>query len=273
MRRRLDVELVRRLLVDSREAAHRAIDDRRVMVSGSIAQRCAHQVDSGEPIELLGPPPRFVSRGGEKLDAALDAFAIDVTGWSVLDAGASTGGFTDCLLQRGAASVVAVDVGHQQLHERIRRDVRVEVHEHTNVRLLAADDLGGRRFDLVVADLSFISLTAVTGPLTTRALGPLVVLIKPQFEAGRVDVSRGRGVIRNPIIWRDALGRIAAAYADAGAAMMGLMVSPIRGVEGNVEFLAHLDVAPTRRACESEALIGAVLASVPSGPPGVAVRG
>ena len=247
------------------------------MVAGSIAQRCAHQVDSGEPIELLGPPPRFVSRGGEKLDAALDAFGIHVTGWSVLDAGASTGGFTDCVLQRGAASVVSVDVGHQQLHERMRNDARVEVHERTNIRLWGASDLGGRRFDLVVADLSFISLTAVTGPLTMRARGSLVVLIKPQFEAGRVEVSRGRGVIRNPAIWRDALRRVAGAFADCGAVMMGLMVSPIRGVEGNVEFLAHLDVTPTAHATghptDTEALIDTALTNVSNDVPGAAIHG
>ena len=242
VRRRLDVELVRRGLLSSREMAQRAIDERRVLVGGALAERSARQVDAAEPIELVGPPPRFVGRGGEKLDAALERFAIDVSGYTVLDAGASTGGFTDCVLQRGASSVVAVDVGHQQLHERLRADCRVEVHERTNVRTWSADALGGRRFDLVVADLSFISLTAVAVPLTCRAVGPLVVLIKPQFEAGRAEVSRGRGVIRSRESWEASLGRVQAAFACSGAAMIGLMVSPITGAEGNVEFLAHFSL-------------------------------
>lgn len=242
VRRRLDVELVRRGLLSSREMAQRAIDERRVLVGGALAERSARQVDAAEPIELVGPRPRFVGRGGEKLDAALERFAIDVSGYTVLDAGASTGGFTDCVLQRGASSVVAVDVGHQQLHERLRADCRVEVHERTNVRTWSADALGGRRFDLVVADLSFISLTAVAVPLTCRAVGPLVVLIKPQFEAGRAEASRGRGVIRSRESWEASLGRVQAAFACPGAAMIGLMVSPITGAEGNVEFLAHFSM-------------------------------
>ena len=242
VRRRLDVELVRRGLLSSREMAQRAIDERRVLVGGALAERSARQVDAAEPIELVGPRPRFVGRGGEKLDAALERFAIDVSGYTVLDAGASTGGFTDCVLQRGASSVVAVDVGHQQLHERLRADNRVEVHERTNVRTWSADALGGRRFDLVVADLSFISLTAVAVPLTCRAVGPLVVLIKPQFEAGRAEASRGRGVIRSRESWEASLGRVQAAFACSGAAMIGLMVSPITGAEGNVEFLAHFSM-------------------------------
>ena len=242
VRRRLDVELVRRGLMSSQEMAQRAIDERRVLVGGALAERSARQVDAAEPIELVGPPPRFVGRGGEKLDAALERFAIDVSGYTVLDAGASTGGFTDCVLQRGASSVVAVDVGHQQLHERLRADNRVEVHERTNVRTWSADALGGRRFDLVVADLSFISLTAVAVPLTCRAVGPLVVLIKPQFEAGRAEVSRGRGVIRSRESWEASLGHVQAAFACSGAAMIGLMVSPITGAEGNVEFLAHFSM-------------------------------
>ena len=242
VRRRLDVELVRRGLLSSREMAQRAIDERRVLVGGALAERSARQVDAAEPIELVGPRPRFVGRGGEKLDAALERFAIDVSGYTVLDAGASTGGFTDCVLQRGASSVVAVDVGHQQLHERLRADCRVEVHERTNVRTWSADALGGRRFDLVVADLSFISLTAVAVPLTCRAVGPLVVLIKPQFEAGRAEASRGRGVIRSRESWEASLGRVQAAFACSGAAMIGLMVSPITGAEGNVEFLAHFSM-------------------------------
>jgi 23S rRNA (cytidine1920-2'-O)/16S rRNA (cytidine1409-2'-O)-methyltransferase len=158
MRRRLDVDLVRRGLCASREQAQEAISLGRVLVRGAIASKPSHQVDDSEPIELVGDGPRFVGRGGEKLDGALDRFGVDVTGVHALDAGASTGGFTDCLLQRGAEHVVAIDVGHGQLHERLRADDRVENHERVNVRTLSPVDLDGRRFPLIVADLSFISL-------------------------------------------------------------------------------------------------------------------
>jgi 23S rRNA (cytidine1920-2'-O)/16S rRNA (cytidine1409-2'-O)-methyltransferase len=193
-------------------------------------------------VTVIGPGPRFVSRGGEKLDAAIRHFAIDVQGSLALDAGASTGGFTDCLLQHGAGRVVAVDVGRGQLHERLRRDERVIALERTNIRTASLEDLGGHRFDVVVADLSFISLRRVADQLVgwTRPAGDLVVLVKPQFEAGRRDVSRGRGVIRDPDVWRRTLGDTIAALETAGAAMMGVMVSPLRGADGNVEFLSHL---------------------------------
>jgi 23S rRNA (cytidine1920-2'-O)/16S rRNA (cytidine1409-2'-O)-methyltransferase len=218
------------------------IDAGLVLVSGAVAERPSRLVDAAEPVLVSGPPPRFVSRGGEKLHAALDHFDIDVRGISALDAGASTGGFTDCLLQRGAARIVALDVGRGQLHERLRRDRRVVSLERTNVRTASLATLGGAPFDLVVADLSFISLRAVALPLAaaTRPGGGLVVLVKPQFEAGRREVSRGRGVIRDPGVWRAAVVDVIAAFDAAGATMMGVMVSPLRGADGNVEFLAHL---------------------------------
>jgi 23S rRNA (cytidine1920-2'-O)/16S rRNA (cytidine1409-2'-O)-methyltransferase len=189
---------------------------------------------------VLGPPPRFVGRGGEKLDAALDRFGVDAAGRRALDAGASTGGFTDCLLQRGAATVVAVDVGYGQLHERLRADERVAVHERTNIRDLRAGDLGPPA-DVVVADLSFISLRTVLPALLDLAAprADLVLLVKPQFEAGREEAARGRGVITDAAIWRRVLRDVAAALAERGAAIMGAMVSPITGADGNVEFLLH----------------------------------
>jgi 23S rRNA (cytidine1920-2'-O)/16S rRNA (cytidine1409-2'-O)-methyltransferase len=198
-----------------------------------------------EAVLVSGDPPRFVSRAGEKLAAALDRFGVDPAGARVLDAGASTGGFTDCLLQRGAARVVAVDVGYGQLHERLRADPRVEVHERRNVRELAAGDLG-EPFRLVVADLSFISLRTVLPNLVALAApsADLVTLVKPQFEAGREDASRGRGVIRDPDVWRRVLEDVVYAYRARGAAIMGAMVSPITGAEGNVEFLVHARTAP-----------------------------
>jgi 23S rRNA (cytidine1920-2'-O)/16S rRNA (cytidine1409-2'-O)-methyltransferase len=199
-------------------------------------------VSAGEPIELVGDPPRFVSRGGLKLQAALDRFGLDPTGWRALDAGASTGGFTDCLLQAGAASVYAVDVGHGQLHERLRADSRVVAMERTDVRALDLAALGGRPVDAVVADLSFISSTkaasVLTGPLALPG-APVVLLVKPQFEAGRAEVSRGRGVVRDPEIHRRALVEVATALEAAGAVIMGAMASPITGHAGNIEFLLH----------------------------------
>jgi 23S rRNA (cytidine1920-2'-O)/16S rRNA (cytidine1409-2'-O)-methyltransferase len=200
-------------------------------------------VGPDEPVVLLGPGPRFVSRGGDKLDAALGQFGIAVTGRRCLDAGASTGGFTDCLLQRGASFVVAVDVGRAQLHERLRADPRVRSLEQTDVRKLTVEDLGGAPVDVVVADLSFISLRSVAGALLGELAAPgadVVVLVKPQFEAGRVAVSRGRGVIRDPALWTQTLATVTSTLTGHGAAMMGVMVSPVTGAEGNVEFLAHL---------------------------------
>jgi 23S rRNA (cytidine1920-2'-O)/16S rRNA (cytidine1409-2'-O)-methyltransferase len=229
---------VRRGLASSRERAQSDIAAGRVLVAGAVADKAARLVAPGEPLQLLGPPPRFVSRGGEKLDAALDRFAVPVAGRTALDAGASTGGFTDCLLQRGAASVLAVDVGHGHLDARLRADRRVTVLERTNIRHLELDE----PVDVVVADLAFISLRTVAGALAgaARPGGDLVVLVKPQFEAGRVEVSRGRGVVRGPEVWAAAVTGVQTAFAAHGAVMMGLMVSPLLGAEGNVEFLAHL---------------------------------
>src|SRR5581483_3069372 len=145
-----------------------AIAAGRVVVGGAVANKAARMVAAGEPVEILGPAPRFVSQGGLKLDAALDRFDVDPTGKTALDAGASTGGFTDCLLQRGAASVVAVDVGRGQLHERLRNDPRVRVVEQTNVRHLDVADLDGAPFPLVTVDLSFISLATVAPAVADR---------------------------------------------------------------------------------------------------------
>jgi 23S rRNA (cytidine1920-2'-O)/16S rRNA (cytidine1409-2'-O)-methyltransferase len=193
---------------------------------------------------VAGDPPRFVGRGGEKLDAALVGFGIDVTGVRAIDVGASTGGFTDCLLQRGAARVVALDVGHGQLHERLRADGRVDVRERTNVRHVTADDLGGPA-DVVVADLSFISLRLVARQLLSlcRPGGDLVALVKPQFEAGRAEVSRGRGVVHDEDVRQRTVDEVGAALRDHGAAIIATMVSPLRGAQGNVEVFVHARAA------------------------------
>lgn len=193
-------------------------------------------------MRIAGEGPRFVSRGGEKLDAALGHFAIDLAGRIAIDVGASTGGFTDCLLQRGAARVVAVDVGRGQLDQRLRDDPRVTVLERTNVRHLTPDVFDDERFPIVTADLSFISLRTVA-PNLVRLAAPhadVVVLVKPQFEAGRAEASRGRGVIRDPDIWDRVVDDVAAAFAAEGSDMIGTMRSPLTGADGNVEFLMHL---------------------------------
>jgi 23S rRNA (cytidine1920-2'-O)/16S rRNA (cytidine1409-2'-O)-methyltransferase len=243
-RRRLDAELVRRGLVPSRSEAQALIDEHRVLVNGAVADKPARQVAPGDQLLVSGPPSRFVGRGGLKLEHALDTFGIDVTGARALDAGASTGGFTDCLLQRGAARVVALDVGHGQLHERLRADPRVTNLERTNIRRIDQAAIGGP-VDIVVADLSFISLTLVIDPLVgvCQPGAPMVLLVKPQFEAGRVEVSRGRGVITDPDVWTRVRGEVESALVSAGCAIAGWTDSPITGADGNREFLVHA-VAP-----------------------------
>ncbi len=218
------------------------IDRGLVLVSGTIADKAARLVAAGEPVELLGTPPRFVSRGGEKLAAALDRFAIDPTGARALDAGASTGGFTDCLLQAGAASVVAVDVGRGQLHHRLRLDNRVFNHERLDIRRVNLATVGGAPVDMVTADLSFISLSQAVPVLVGEVAAvdaPLVLLVKPQFEAGRVEASRAKGVIRDPVVHRRTLGEAAGALCSSGAVIMGAMPSPITGHAGNIEFILY----------------------------------
>jgi 23S rRNA (cytidine1920-2'-O)/16S rRNA (cytidine1409-2'-O)-methyltransferase len=234
--------------VASRRHAREAIDGGRVTVAGAPALKATRLVAPDEPVVVSGEAPRFVSRGGEKLAGALERFDLDVHGARALDAGASTGGFTDCLLQAGAAHVTAVDVGYGQLAERIRTDPRVEIHERTNIRELKPGDLGDL-FDVVVADLSFISLRTVAPNLVglARPRADLVLLVKPQFEAGREEATRGKGVIRDPAIWRRVLGEVVAAYRVAGAVMMEGMASPLRGADGNVEFLVHARTGGTPR--------------------------
>lgn len=239
-RRRLDAELVRRELAASRSAAQELIAARRVRVGGAVADKAARQVDPGDAIEVIGDPPPFVSRGGRKLEAALARFAVDLGDQRVIDAGSSTGGFTDCALQRGAARVVAIDVGRNQLHERLRGDARVDVHERTNIRDLDPAVVGGPG-DVLVGDLSFISLRRVLDSLLALVVddGDLIVLVKPQFEAGKADADRARGVIRDPEIWRRTVRGVGTAFEERGAAIMDVMVSPITGGDGNVEFLLH----------------------------------
>ncbi len=231
----------------------------RVLVAGAVASKSSRQVAPSEPIVVSGLPPRFASRGGDKLDAALEHFCLDVAGKDALDAGASTGGFTDCLLQRGVAKVVAVDVGHGQLLSRLRADPRVEVMEHANVRYLQPRDVGNRCFDMVVADLSFISLMMVAQALLglAKPRADLVVLVKPQFEAGHAVVSKGKGVVRDPKVWASVLCDVAGAFQAWGAIVAGGMASPLLGATGNVEFFLHL-----RTGGRGPSLVGDSLSSI-----------
>lgn len=232
---------MRRGIVASRADASAAVDERRVLVNGAVADRPARLVASGDALVVTGPPARFVGRGGEKLDAALEQFAVDVTGRRALDVGASTGGFTDCLLARGAALVVALDVGHGQLHPRIRSDPRVVVLERTNIRDATPATIGGL-VDVVVVDVSFISLRTILPVLVTLCQpgSPMVLLVKPQFEAGRSEVDRGRGVIVDPIVHDRVRAEIDAALVAAGCRVMAWMDSPIVGGKGNRELLVHV---------------------------------
>ncbi len=240
-RRRLDAELVRRGLIASRERAREAVASSRVTVNGAVAQKASRLVLPGDALELVGPPARYVSRGGEKLEGALAAFGLDVTGWRCCDVGASTGGFTDCLLQSAAAGVVAVDVGRAQLHERLAADPLVTVYERTDVRDVDPAAIGAP-FSLVTADVSFISLTSVMACLAELAApgAPVVVLVKPQFEVGRKEASRGRGVIRDPELWRVALDRVLESAAAADLAPQAAVPSALKGSQGNVEFFLLL---------------------------------
>ncbi|HEV8424365.1 MAG TPA: TlyA family RNA methyltransferase [Actinomycetes bacterium] len=237
---RLDRELVRRGLAPSREAAGAAIRAGQVLVGGAVAAKPSTMVSTADPVAIAGPARRWASRGGDKLAPALERLGVAVAGRRCLDAGASTGGFTDVLLAGGAAEVVAVDVGYGQLDLRLRRDPRVRVLDRTNVRALDAELVGGQ-VDLTVADLSFISLRLVLPVLAelTRWDGDLVLLVKPQFEAGREAVGRG-GVVRDPAARAAAVRAVADAGAGAGLGVAGICPSPLPGPAGNLELFLHL---------------------------------
>ena len=239
MRRRLDLEMVRRGIVQSRNEAAQAIASGKVIVAGRPAAKASTLVSSTEPISVSAPPRKFVSRAGEKLEAALDRFGIPVAGRNALDAGSSTGGFVDCLLQRGAEHVVAVDVGYGQLAWRLREDPRVTVLERKNVRDLRPEELPYLA-DVTSADLSFISLRLAIGPLRrcSSSHADFVFLVKPQFEAGRDDVGGG-GVVRDPQVWLRVLQSVEEHCRAEGLFPLDVMSSPLLGPAGNVEFLLH----------------------------------
>jgi 23S rRNA (cytidine1920-2'-O)/16S rRNA (cytidine1409-2'-O)-methyltransferase len=243
-RTRLDAELVRRGLARSREQAATLIDAGRVEVRGTLARKPAAMVDPADPVRVLDDgTEQFASRGGHKLAGALAGFGplgLTVAGRRCLDAGASTGGFTDVLLRTGAAEVIAVDVGYGQLAWALRSDPRVRVHDRTNVRTLTPELIGGPA-QLTVADLSFISLRLVLPALAgcTAPDGDLVPMVKPQFEVGRERVGSG-GVVRDPGLRAEAVLAVAQSAAQLGFGVAGVLRSPLPGPSGNVEFFLWL---------------------------------
>ena len=240
-RARLDAELVRRGLARSREQAAELVAAGRVKVAGSTATKPATAVEAGTPLVVEQPAgPSYVSRGGHKLAGALDAFGYDPAGRRVLDAGASTGGFTDVLLRRGAAHVVAVDVGYGQLAWSLQSDERVTVVDRMNVRALEPEVVG-KPVDLVVADLSFIPLGLVL-PALVRCATPqadLLPMVKPQFEVGRERLPSG-GVVRDPELRADAVRGVARQAAELGLGVRAVTASPLPGPSGNVEYFLWL---------------------------------
>lgn len=242
-RRRLDTLLVERGLAASRDRARALILAGEVHVAGLAVPKAGALVADDADVVVRVPDHPWVSRGGLKLAHALEAFSVTVDGRDALDVGASTGGFTDVLLARGARSVVALDVGHGQLDWRLRHDPRVVVLERTNARTLTSDRLpeGHRDFDVVTVDVSFISLRLVLPPLVAllRPGADLVVLVKPQFEAGRHEVGAG-GIVRDPDVHRRVVDDIADVSRRLGLRVMASTPSPVTGADGNREFLLHL---------------------------------
>ncbi len=236
---RIDVLLVERGLAPSRERARAIILAGRVLVSEQKIDKPGATVSSDAPIRLLGEDMRYVSRGGLKLEAALDHWPIELRERACIDVGTSTGGFTDCLLQRGARRVTAVDTGFGQIAMKLRNDPRVHLLERTNARLLQPGSLGAE-VTLLVMDVSFISATLLIEPVLAAApsLREMVVLIKPQFEAGREHVGKG-GIVRDPAAHKLAVDKVSACIRSLGGTVVEVIPSPITGAEGNHEFLLY----------------------------------
>jgi len=236
---RLDKLLVERGITETREKAQRLILAGQVLVNEQKVEKCGAVVDAQAALRLLGAPLKYVSRGGLKLEGALEHFRIDPDGRVCLDIGASTGGFTDCLLQHGAAKVFAVDGGTNQLDWKLRRDPRVVVLENTNARYLTFDRVGTRA-ELVTIDVSFISVTLVL-PALVSLLAPganLLVLVKPQFEVGKGQVGKG-GIVRDPALHQESVAKVARKVLELGFAKLANTESCLPGAEGNREFFVH----------------------------------
>jgi 23S rRNA (cytidine1920-2'-O)/16S rRNA (cytidine1409-2'-O)-methyltransferase len=239
-KKRLDQLLVEKALTDSRQRAKRLIMAGMVTVDGKMIDKPGHFIHPSSSISLIGPDHPYVSRGGIKLEAALKEFSIDVTGLTILDVGASTGGFTDCLLQYGAKKVIAVDVGYGQLAWTLRNDPRIVVLERTNIRQLSKSEID-EHIDGAVIDTSFISLRTVV-PATSRHLEKdsfILALIKPQFEAGKGTVGKG-GIIRDEVLIKSIVNDLIAHFKEVGLVVHGTFESPIKGAKGNREFFIHL---------------------------------
>ena len=243
IKKRLDVLLVERLYADTRSKAQAIIMSGNVHVNGQKADKAGTSFEETVEIEVRGAVCPYVSRGGLKLEKALRDFGVDVNGFVCSDSGASTGGFTDCLLQQGAKKVFAIDVGYGQLDWKIRSDERVVVMERTNIRYVTPEDLG-EPLDLSVIDVSFIGLEIVLPTIKTllKPDGQVLCLIKPQFEAGKENVGK-KGVVRDPKIHRMVLDNFVSLVDGLGFRILGLTFSPVKGPEGNVEFLGHLTLA------------------------------
>ena len=243
-KKRLDVLLVERGFVETRTKAQAVIMSGLVYVAGQKADKPGMSFDENSEIEVRGATCPYVSRGGLKLEKALRDFGVDPTGYVCSDSGASTGGFTDCLLQQGAKKVFAIDVGYGQLDWKIRSDPRVVVMERTNVRYVTPEQLG-EPLDLSVVDVSFISLRIVLPVIKTflkETSGQVLCLIKPQFEAGKEKVGK-KGVVRDPAVHKEVLDEFVALTKEIDFKILGLTFSPVKGPEGNIEFLAHLTLA------------------------------
>ncbi len=244
IKKRLDVLLVEQGYADSRTKAQAIIMSGNVYVDGQKADKPGISYEESVSLEVRGAVCPYVSRGGLKLEKALRDFGVDPTGYVCSDSGASTGGFTDCLLQKGAKKVFAIDVGYGQLDWKIRSDPRVVVMERTNVRYVTPEQLG-EALDLSVIDVSFISLRIVLPVVKTflrPESGQVVCLIKPQFEAGKEKVGK-KGVVRDPQVHCEVLEDFVALTKETGFAILGLTFSPVKGPEGNIEFLAHLTLS------------------------------
>ncbi|MGI9584094.1 MAG: TlyA family RNA methyltransferase [Acidimicrobiia bacterium] len=255
-RRRLDVELVRRHLAESRTEAQRAIQEGLVRVGSNTSPKPSTLVAPSDAVHMINAPEPFVSRAGRKLDGALTEFSVDVSGMRAIDIGASTGGFTDCLLQRGVSSVMAVDVGYGQMHWRIREDPRVTVVERTNIRTATADDVGGD-YDLIVADVSFISLRTIAPAIEVLGTDEAewLLLVKPQFEAGRNEVGKG-GIVRDTSVRIGALQQTVRGIEATGLGCQSIAVSSIAGTTGNVEFMTRFTRQPSKYDEAAIAVIG-----------------
>lgn len=238
---RLDMLLVSRGYAGSREKAKALIMEGKVFVKGQREDKAGTAFDEAVPIEVRGPALKYVSRGGLKLEKAMSAFRLELSGMTCMDIGASTGGFTDCMLQNGAKKVYAVDVGHGQLAWSLRRDERVVCLERTNIRYVTEKEVP-EPLDFASCDVSFISLTKVFAP--ARALlkekGRMVCLIKPQFEAGREKVGK-KGVVRDEAVHREVIEKIRDFVLENGFSVLGLSYSPVKGPEGNIEYLIYLE--------------------------------